>query len=262
MKERVIPTGGNDVASCLELVRRYASGRWDTPLDTVRARQYGQRALELAESGADLGAIAGISREDFKVLYNNAYYGDPEACMKVAILYAVGSPTVFKDREEARTWMSRAVDYYAGKEPHQRPSAIKAKKEARAVASQPKKSKTYHSTSRQSYSDSGLGDVAVSATKSLCNGLSWVVGILGGLYVISPIDIVPDTIPVAGWADDVGVGGAAVLLILILQCFPKIVELLNEIIRWIKNSVVMLVIISVALIGILGVLIYKYLIVG
>jgi uncharacterized membrane protein YkvA (DUF1232 family) len=46
------------------------------------------------------------------------------------------------------------------------------------------------------------------------NSFVTVVVILALLYIISPIDLVPDVIPVVGWADDVAVGlgaGAAAL---------------------------------------------------
>lgn len=42
----------------------------------------------------------------------------------------------------------------------------------------------------------------------------WIVLILALIYILSPIDVIPDPIPVAGWVDDVAVGvgaGAAAL---------------------------------------------------
>lgn len=41
--------------------------------------------------------------------------------------------------------------------------------------------------------------------------IGWLTAVLSALYVISPIDIVPDFIPVLGWIDDGGavVGGIA-----------------------------------------------------
>ncbi len=48
----------------------------------------------------------------------------------------------------------------------------------------------------------------------------WVVMlILAALYVLSPIDFIPDVLPVLGWIDDV-----AVILITILTAVPKIVR--------------------------------------
>jgi uncharacterized membrane protein YkvA (DUF1232 family) len=46
------------------------------------------------------------------------------------------------------------------------------------------------------------------------NSLVAVILILALLYIISPIDLVPDVIPVVGWVDDAAVGigaGAAAL---------------------------------------------------
>lgn len=46
------------------------------------------------------------------------------------------------------------------------------------------------------------------------NSFLIVVLILALLYIISPIDLIPDVIPVVGWVDDVAVGvgaGAAAL---------------------------------------------------
>ncbi len=46
------------------------------------------------------------------------------------------------------------------------------------------------------------------------NSFVAVVIVLALLYIISPIDLVPDFIPVVGWADDLAVGvgaGAAAL---------------------------------------------------
>ncbi len=48
----------------------------------------------------------------------------------------------------------------------------------------------------------------------------WVVIlILAVLYVLSPIDFIPDILPVLGWIDDV-----AVILITIIMAIPKIVR--------------------------------------
>lgn len=45
-------------------------------------------------------------------------------------------------------------------------------------------------------------------------GWAWFWAIVGLLYTISPIDIVPDVLPLAGWADDVVALGAAGLNLL------------------------------------------------
>jgi uncharacterized membrane protein YkvA (DUF1232 family) len=46
------------------------------------------------------------------------------------------------------------------------------------------------------------------------NSFVAVILILALLYIISPIDLIPDVVPVAGWVDDLAVGvgaGAAAL---------------------------------------------------
>lgn len=35
---------------------------------------------------------------------------------------------------------------------------------------------------------------------------------LGLLYIVSPIDLVPDFFPVVGWIDDLGIGGTALAI--------------------------------------------------
>ena len=46
------------------------------------------------------------------------------------------------------------------------------------------------------------------------NGFVTFILILALLYIISPIDLIPDVIPVVGWVDDlaVGVGAGALAL--------------------------------------------------
>lgn len=42
-------------------------------------------------------------------------------------------------------------------------------------------------------------------------GLSWVLLILAVIYILSPIDIVPDFLPILGWLDDFLVGALALI---------------------------------------------------
>lgn len=112
--------------------------------------------------------------------------------------------------------------------------------------------------SRDYYEEEQQGTVLSSVTKGVTNVLSGIVGILAALYLISPVDIVPDTIPVAGWLDDVGIVGGGVVIIFILQSFRKIVELLDSILQSLNKAITIATIIALTLIAILGVLIYHF----
>jgi len=57
----------------------------------------------------------------------------------------------------------------------------------------------------------------VQNTYSEKKGMSttdWIVTILSGAYIVSPIDLIPDWIVVAGWMDDVlvAIGGISTVL--------------------------------------------------
>jgi uncharacterized membrane protein YkvA (DUF1232 family) len=44
------------------------------------------------------------------------------------------------------------------------------------------------------------------------DNFSAILIVLAILYILSPIDLVPDVIPVVGWADDLVVGAGALAL--------------------------------------------------
>jgi len=83
-----------------------------------------------------------------------------------------------------------------------------------------------------------------------------VIAGLGALYAISPIDIIPDFIPFAGWIDDLVVTGGGFLHL--GQAFIKDTnKSLSTIIGYIKWGLWILGGILVALVGLLGVAIYN-----
>lgn len=56
---------------------------------------------------------------------------------------------------------------------------------------------------------------------------AWVWGIICGLYLISPIDIVPDVIPVFGCMDDLLVGiGGSIRVILYMKAAKAVIKIL------------------------------------
>ncbi len=58
-----------------------------------------------------------------------------------------------------------------------------------------------------------------SGRRSINKFWFWLIIILAILYVISPIDLLPDVIPVVGWIDDVVVALTAISIAL-----PKIIK--------------------------------------
>ena len=51
----------------------------------------------------------------------------------------------------------------------------------------------------------GIRDALAYFRDRSVSGWHKLVGVLAIAYVISPIDLIPDAIPVIGWMDDVGV---------------------------------------------------------
>ena len=83
-----------------------------------------------------------------------------------------------------------------------------------------------------------------------------IIAILAVVYGISPIDIIPDVIPVAGWIDDIVITGGSLLHL--GQAFAKDTsKSLATIIGIVKWVLWILGGILIALIGLLGVAIYN-----
>ncbi|MDM1377665.1 MULTISPECIES: YkvA family protein [Myroides] len=61
-----------------------------------------------------------------------------------------------------------------------------------------------------------------------------IVGALGLLYGISPIDLVPDVIPVAGWLDDLVIAGGAILHVAeaYLKDYSRSLASLVKMVKW------------------------------
>lgn len=81
----------------------------------------------------------------------------------------------------------------------------------------------------------------------------WLAAAIG--YTISPLDLVPDTIPVLGWLDDLSFLSAAVLNI--LQYYQEDTHRrLATILKYLKWIFLSLAILLVLLFGILGYLLF------
>lgn len=83
-----------------------------------------------------------------------------------------------------------------------------------------------------------------------------IIAGLGALYGVSPIDIVPDVIPIVGWIDDLVITGGSLLHL--GQAFAKDTsKSFATIIGMIKWTLWILGGILIAIIGLLGVTIYN-----
>ena len=85
---------------------------------------------------------------------------------------------------------------------------------------------------------------------------AWVWLILGILYAVSPVDILPDVVPVAGWVDDLVITGSGVLNFIQAEV-GKSSETLASILGIFKWILIVLGVIVILLIALIGGLIYK-----
>ncbi len=86
--------------------------------------------------------------------------------------------------------------------------------------------------------------------------MTWVGLIVGILYAISPVDILPDVVPVAGWIDDLVITGTTVLNF-VQQEVGKTSQTLASLLGLVKWAIFGIGIIVVLLIALLGVGIYN-----
>lgn len=85
---------------------------------------------------------------------------------------------------------------------------------------------------------------------------AWIGAALAVAYLISPIDFVPDVIPVAGWLDDVLIGLTGGLN-LIQSYLQEQNELLAGIVKFLKWGMLLLGILVIAILLLTGTLIYN-----
>ena len=64
-----------------------------------------------------------------------------------------------------------------------------------------------------------LQTTAKSGRRSTSSIWMWLILIIAFLYLISPIDFVPDVLPVLGWIDDIVVALSAILI-----AVPKLIK--------------------------------------
>ena len=85
---------------------------------------------------------------------------------------------------------------------------------------------------------------------------AWVWLILGILYAVSPVDILPDVVPVAGWVDDLVIAGSGVLNFIQAKVGEG-GEMLRTSVGVVKWILIVLGVIAILLIALIGGLIYK-----
>ena len=86
---------------------------------------------------------------------------------------------------------------------------------------------------------------------------AWILAILGAVYTISPIDIIPD-IPVIGWVDDFFVLSATILNLL-EKTTGRTHHSLRAILKTLKWTAIILGILVILLFLLLGTLLYNWL---
>jgi uncharacterized membrane protein YkvA (DUF1232 family) len=86
--------------------------------------------------------------------------------------------------------------------------------------------------------------------------LDWILLILAIVYTVSPIDIISDIIPIAGWLDDFTALATTVLNI-IQKGFAETNTLFSTIAKTLKWIILLLGAILVVIILLFGTLIYK-----
>lgn len=92
--------------------------------------------------------------------------------------------------------------------------------------------------------------------KSTGSGWAWTWMVLAILYSLSPIDIVPDVLPIAGWADDILVLGTSALNL--LQTYTQNSNAtLSAILKTLKYLVLFGGIIIVLILVLIAFLVYK-----
>lgn len=77
---------------------------------------------------------------------------------------------------------------------------------------------------------------------------AWILMILAVIYLISPVDIVPDFIPVAGHADDFLIGAAA-LLNLIQKSDDGFMANIAGMLKWLLIGVGLIAVLLLVLVG-------------
>ena len=76
------------------------------------------------------------------------------------------------------------------------------------------------------------------STKKGMSPTDWIIAILGTIYMASPIDVIPDAIPLAGWMDDVlvGIGTISTVLDSQLSETNRTLSGLLKAVKWISFS--------------------------
>lgn len=95
--------------------------------------------------------------------------------------------------------------------------------------------------------------------QSIKNGMStmnWITTILGTLYVISPVDFIPDAIPVVGWIDDILIAVSSISTVINSQ-LSQTNRTLSNMLKALKYISFSLFIIIALLILIFGAIIYQ-----
>ena len=109
---------------------------------------------------------------------------------------------------------------------------------------------------RDKQDDEYESDVGETTETTKIKPLDWALLVLAILYMVSPVDLVPDVIPVAGWFDDLTAIFTTGLNV-VQKGFADSVTWLSTIAKMLKWTILILGVILVVIIILLGTVIIK-----
>lgn len=89
------------------------------------------------------------------------------------------------------------------------------------------------------------------STKKGMTSMNWITTVLGALYIVSPVDIIPDAIPVVGWMDDLLIAVTSVSTVLDSQLSQsnKTLSIMLKALKYISFSLFVIIALLILIFG-------------